>query len=101
MLVRDLSTTLLFLVVFLKSHSEELRAAGRRGNVEDGEGDSCALMREDVSRHVNALFVALADIFHCWFSSPVSSSWNKGFTYMHVCMYIKAFVHIVCNISRI
>ena len=71
LLARDLSTTLLFLVVFLKSHSEELRGAGRR---EEGGSDwrKSVLVREDVSRDVNALFVAMADVFHCWFSSPVS-----------------------------
>ena len=75
MLVRDLATTLLFLVVFLKSHSEELREA--EGREKGGGLDKCwtkhLLVREDVSRDVNALFVALADIFHCWFSSPVST----------------------------
>ena len=72
--MRDLATTLLFLVVFLKSHSEELREA--EGRKKGGGLDKCwtkhLLVREDVSGDVNALFVALADIFHCWFSSPVS-----------------------------
>ena len=81
MLVRDLATTLLFLAVFLKSHSEELRAAGKKKkNVEEeeegeggGEGSRTCMpcKSDDTSSNINALFVAVADIFHCWFSSPV------------------------------
>ena len=83
MLVRDLATTLLFLAVFLKSHSEELRAAGKKKKKhveeeEEGEGQTEGENRnrvpytsEEVSSNINAIFVAVADIFHCWFSSPV------------------------------
>ena len=93
-LVRDLATTLLFLVVFLKSHSEELRTAGKKKKMEeeeegegDGEGEGegeenrkCFFYTsEEVSSNINALFAAVADIFHCWFSSPVrccTVQWN-------------------------
>ena len=84
MLVRDLATTLLFLAVFLKSHSEELRAAGKKKKKkhveeeEEGDGEMEGENRnrvpytsEEVSSNINAIFVAVADIFHCWFSSPV------------------------------
>ena len=77
-LVRDLSTTLLFLIVFLKSNSEQLRAAGKRlvGQEGGGEGQrKCVLSRDDVSRDVSTLFSAVAEIFHCCFSSPVSSTY--------------------------
>ena len=87
-LVRDLATTLLFLMVFLKAHSEELRAAGNRLAGEEGDeggrgtAGKCVLLREDVSRDVNAVFSAVADVFHCWFSSPVSgyihTLWGQG-----------------------
>ena len=75
-LVRDLTTTLLFLVVFLKWHSEELREAGKKnkkGEEEEEGGRRKYVFSStvDASSSVNALFVAVADIFHCWFSSPV------------------------------
>ena len=75
MLVRDLTTTLLFLVVFLKWHSEELREAGKKNKKgeeeEEGGRRKYVFSTVDASSSVNALFVAVADIFHCWFSSPV------------------------------
>lgn len=67
-LVRDLATTLLFLVVFLKFHSEELRGVG---SVKLAEDPTPFYSREDLSSNINALFTAVAEIFHCWFSSPV------------------------------
>ena len=71
MLVRDLVTTLLFLVVFLKWHSEELRTVGKADG-EEGRGRKCVFSPAEAVSTVNVLFVAVADIFHCWFSSPVS-----------------------------
>ena len=98
--MRDLATTLLFLVVFLKSHSEELRETeGRKKG-----GGRLDLVREDVSGDVNALFVALADIFHCWFSSPVSvvpreAKWFrkcKTLCSMHHINFGNTMYHIMC-----
>ena len=82
-LVRDLATTLLFLTVFLKSHSDKLRAAGKK-MMEKEERKSCDTPREDISRDVNALFTAVAEIFHCWFSSPVShASLSSSYHLIH------------------
>ena len=61
--VRDLTTTLLFLVVFLKWHSEEIRQKPKQ--------TKCGYSAQDTISTISTLFVSVADIFHCWFSSPV------------------------------
>ena len=52
--------------------------------------------REEVLADVRTLFTAVADIFHCWFSSPVSSACGVHVLIMIVSIHVRTYIACAC-----